>query len=230
MKRLFTIALSLLTISSFAQKGSIKGNIADAETGETLIGATVQIVGTVKGAAADFDGNYEILGVEPGTYAIVCNYISYDPDTITGIVVKPGQATVYDFKMGSAAISMQEFVVVARQNKGGSNYILNAKQEPATLLDGISAKEIARGGDGDVAGAVKRVTGVTVEGGKYVYVRGLSDRYSKTTLNQAVIPSLDPRRNAVQMDLFPTSMIDNVSIYKTFSPCLLYTSPSPRDA
>ena len=218
MKRILFITLCLISTASFAQKGSIQGTISDAETGETLIGATVQIVGTVKGAAADLDGNYTILGIEPGTYSLVCNYISYDADTIKGVVVTADQVTTQDFKMGTVGIAMEEFVVVARQNKGGSNYILNAKQESATLLDGISAKEIARGGDGDVAGAVKRVTGVTVEGGKYVYVRGLSDRYSKTTLNGAVIPSLDPRRNAVQMDLFPTSMIDNVSIYKTFSP------------
>ena len=108
--------------------------------------------------------------------------------------------------------------LLPRANKGGNNYILNAKKESASLLDGISSKEISRGGDSDVAGAVKRVTGVTVEGGKYVYVRGLSDRYSKTLLNGAVIPSLDPRRNAVQMDIFPTAMIDNVSIYKSISP------------
>jgi TonB-dependent receptor len=218
MKSLFTILFTLLNILAFAQEGSITGKITDAETGEELIGATVVIAGTTRGAAADLDGNYSILGIEAGTYTIVCQYISYQPDTLKNVVVKEGEATVYNFNMGSAAIAMDEFVVVARANKGANNYILNAKQASATLLDGISSKEISRGGDGDVAGAVKRVTGVTVEGGKYVYVRGLSDRYSKTVLNGAVIPSLDPRRNAVQMDLFPTAMIDNVSIYKTFSP------------
>lgn len=217
MKNLFTIIFTTLALGVYAQNAEIKGKVTDAETGEELIGATVQIAGTTKGAAADLDGNYSILGIEPGTYTIVCNYISYESDSVT-VVVKEGQGTIHDFVMGNAGIKMDEFVVVARANKGGNNYILNAKQESATLLDGISSKEIARGGDSDVAGAVKRVTGVTVEGGKYVYVRGLSDRYSKTTLNGAVIPSLDPRRNTVQMDLFPTSMIDNVSIYKTFSP------------
>ena len=65
---------------------------------------------------------------------------------------------------------------------------------------------------------MKRVTGLSVEGGKYVYVRGLSDRYSKTTLNSAEIPGLDPNRNTVQMDLFPSSIIENMVVYKTFSP------------
>ena len=194
MKILILFILSFLSFSAFAQTGSISGIIRDAETEEELIGATVVIEGTTRGAAADLDGNYIISGLEPGTYSIVCNYISYKSITIENIVVTANKTTTHDFEMGSAGISMDEFVVVARANKGGNNYILNAKQESATLLDGISAKEITRGGDSDVAGAIKRVTGVTVEAGKYVYVRGLSDRYTKTTLNGTVIPSLDPRR------------------------------------
>ena len=218
MHKILSILFTIFTLSSYAQEGSIKGKITDAETGEELIGATVVIAGTTKGSAADLDGNYSIEGIVAGSYTIVCQYISYQSDTLKNIVVKENEATIHHFSMGSAAIKMEEFIVVARANKGANNYILNTKQASATLLDGISSKEISRGGDYDVASAVKRVTGVTVESGKYVYVRGLSDRYSKTVLNGAVIPSLDPRRNAVQMDIFPTAMIDNVSIYKTFSP------------
>ncbi len=79
---------------------------------------------------------------------------------------------------------------------------------------------MSKSGDSDVASAVKRVTGVTVQDGKYIYVRGLGDRYSKTTLNGSSIPGLDPNRNTVQMDLFPTNLIDNILVYKTFSPHL----------
>ena len=85
-------------------------------------------------------------------------------------------------------------------------------------MEVIGAKEIAKRGDSDAASAAKRVTGLTIEGGKYVYVRGLSDRYSKTTLNKAEIPGLDPNKNAVQLDLFPTSMIENMKVIKTFTP------------
>ena len=84
------------------------------------------------------------------------------------------------------------------------------------MLDGISAQAMRRSGDSEAAGALRRVTGVNVEGGKYVYVRGLSDRYSKTTLNGVDIPGLDTERNTVQMDLFPTNLIDNLVVYKTF--------------
>jgi len=218
MKNTLLILFCLASFSVYSQTGSIRGNISDTETGETLIGATVMLAGTTTGAAADLDGNFTINNIEPGTYKVVCKFISYQTDTLQNIVVRPDEATTANFKMDLASVKMDEVVIQARANKSGKYYMLNTKQESAVLLDGITSKEIARGGDSDVAGALQRVTGVSVEGGKYVYVRGLSDRYSKTTLNGAVIPSLDPRRNAVQMDMFPVSMVDNISIYKTFSP------------
>src|SRR5690606_10650162 len=74
-----------------------------------------------------------------------------------------------------------------------------------------------RMGDSDAASSMKRVPGVSVEGGKYVYVRGLGDRYTKTILNGVDIPGLDPDRNTMQMDIFPTNIIDNIIVHKTFS-------------
>jgi len=220
MKKIIIGIFVFLSISVLAQNGSVIGKVIDAETGEELIGATVVLSGTTTGAAANLFGDYEIKNLEPGTYTLVCKYISYQSDSISGVLVKAGEITSLNIEMSTSAIKMNEVTIRAKANRAGLNYMLNTKQESAILLDGISAKEIARGGDNDVAGALKRVTGVTVEGGKYVYVRGLSDRYSKTTLNRAIVPSLDPRRNAVQMDMFPVSMVDNISIYKTFSPDL----------
>ena len=88
------------------------------------------------------------------------------------------------------------------------------------LFDAITADQFSKIGANDAAGALKKVTGVTITGGKYVYVRGLGDRYSKSTLNGSEIPNLDPDKNAIQLDLFPTSLIDNIMVYKTFTPDL----------
>ncbi|MBK6526392.1 MAG: TonB-dependent receptor plug domain-containing protein [Crocinitomicaceae bacterium] len=71
-------------------------------------------------------------------------------------------------------------------------------------------------GDGDAAGAITRMPGVSVSGGKYVCVRGLGDRYNKTLLNGGDIPGLDPDRNAIQRDIFPTNVIDNMIVHKSF--------------
>src|SRR5690606_31622916 len=77
---------------------------------------------------------------------------------------------------------------------------------------------ISRGGSSDAADAMERVTGASVQGGKYVFVRGLGDRYANTQLNSAELPTADPDRRAVQFDLFPSNFIENIVTLKTFTP------------
>ncbi len=202
----------------FSQNGSITGNVIDKDRGETLIGATIIIEGTTTGTTTDFDGNYTLKGLTPGTYSIVCSFISYEPIKVTGVEVKSNTPTVINFSLREATIGLEEVVVSARAVQKTEQALLTLQRKSANVLDGISAQQISRLGDNDAAGALKRVTGISVEGGKYVYVRGLSDRYSITTLNKAEIPGLDPNRNTVQMDLFPSNIIENMVVSKTFSP------------
>ena len=221
MIRTFALTLIGVLFGTFllAQKGIIRGKVTDAKTGETLIGAAVVIAGTTNGSSTDIDGNYSIEALQPGTYNLVCRFISYDSDTIRNVQVKANEVTIQNFTMGESAIELDVGVeITARQDRASENYMLTMQKKSATVMDGISSSQIKRAGDSDAAGAVKRVTGVSVEGGKYVYVRGLSDRYSLTLLNGAQIPSLDPQRNSVQLDIFPTNLIDNIVIVKTFSP------------
>ena len=84
-------------------------------------------------------------------------------------------------------------------------------------MDAVSAQEFKKAGDGNAASAAKRVSGVSIDGGKYVFVRGLGDRYTKTQLNGMDIPGLDPDRNSIQMDIFPANIIDNIKVLKSFS-------------
>lgn len=223
MQKILTmLVLAMLTISGFAQNGTIRGTVTDGETGETMIGAAVIIVGSnpTKGGSTDLDGKYEIPNVEPGNYKLMVRMMSYANDTVD-ITVKADDVIIKDFLVGSSAILIEnEVEIVAKMNRAGDAHMDRMRKQEASLMDGMSAQQIARAGDSNVASAVKRGVGVTVEGGKYVYVRGLSDRYSKTTLNGAEIPGLDPNRNAVQMDLFPTNLVDNLTILKSFSPDL----------
>ena len=108
-------------------------------------------------------------------------------------------------------------VVVGEAIRTNESGIINMKMKSAGMIDGISSEKIRQTGDGNVAEATKRVAGVTVDNGKYVFVRGLGDRYSKTTLNGVDIPGLDPDKNTLQMDIFPTNLINNVVVSKTFT-------------
>ena len=216
---LLTFLCVLLGASVFAQNGTIRGTIIDAETGEAMIGATVVIKGTTNGAATDIDGKFTI-SVAAGTYTLVVSYVSFQTKEVKGIEVKAGQVVVQNVKLGTDAKSLEVVVVTAKVERKAEVALLTMQKKSALVQDGISAQAISRAGDSNAAGAIKRVTGVSVEGGKYVYVRGLGDRYTKTTLNGADIPGLDPDRNTVQMDLFPSNLIDNMVILKTFSPDL----------
>src|SRR5690606_7342876 len=112
---------------------------------------------------------------------------------------------------------LDEVVISAQAIRTTEEAMLTVRRKSFVVMDGISSAAFSRIGDGDAAAAAKRVTGVSIEDGKYAYVRGLGDRYSKTTLNGMEIPGLDPDRNTVQIDLFPTSLIDNLVVVKSAS-------------
>ncbi len=223
MKITIFIIISFVFILSglqgYSQKGFLRGKIIDEKTGEELIGATVVVTGTTKGTITDFDGNYSIE-LDEGTYNFTCSYISYQTQNYQAIKIKADDVTIINIQLDEAQVALDEVYVVARASRRTEAALQVLQRRSSVVLDGISAQQISRLGDSDAAGALKRVTGVSVEGGKYIYVRGLSDRYSKTTLNGAEIPGLDPNRNTVQLDLFPSNIIENMVIHKTFSPNL----------
>lgn len=219
MKRILQTIILVLTINTAFSQGNIEGKVTSADNGETLIGATVLLKGTTTGALVDFDGNYFIPNIKAGTYSVICQYISFQADTVT-LTIKDGETTSHHFVLKTSSMAIEMFTIEAKADRKNEEFLLQVKKKSPGLMEVIGAKEIAKRGDSDAASAAKRVTGLTIEGGKYVYVRGLSDRYSKTTLNKAEIPGLDPNKNAVQLDLFPTSMIENMKVIKTFTPDL----------
>jgi outer membrane receptor protein involved in Fe transport len=200
--------------------GTIRGKILDASTGEALIGANVFLTGTTIGTISDLDGNFTLPDVSPGKVSVTASYVSYETQVFDAIEVEPGKVAIVNANLVLSSQAIDEVVVVARKREQTEAAVLVMKKKMPTVLDGISSQQISRLGDSDAASALKRVTGVSVEGGKYVYVRGLSDRYSTTTLNGAQIPGLDPEKNTVQMDLFPSNIIENLMVFKTFSPDL----------
>ncbi|PIQ50364.1 MAG: TonB-dependent receptor [Cytophagales bacterium CG12_big_fil_rev_8_21_14_0_65_40_12] len=205
----------LTTFSLFGQEGIIRGTVYDEGAGETLIGATVLIKDTNNGAITDFDGKFEIK-VAPGTYDLQVSFVSLKTVTISGVVVVAGKPTIINnIYLKEDFSELDEIIVTAELERNSEVAVNIIKMKAPNLLDGIAAATFQKIGDSDASDAVKRITGVSVEGGKYVYVRGLGDRYTKTTLNGVDIPGLDPDRNTLQMDIFPTSLIDNLMVYKS---------------
>jgi len=212
-----TLMMVGVLFPTIAQQSFIRGSIIEESTGEYLPGARLMIQNQKKGAYSDIDGKFSI-SIEPGTYNIVVTFSGYDTITVENVEVKPDDVTFLDdIKMGENVSDFEEVVITAERKTNTENAILSLKQKSSNMIDGISSSNFRKIGDSDAGSAMKRVPGVSLNGGKYIFVRGLGDRYSKTLLNGLDVPGLDPDRNTVQMDIFPTNIIDNIIVNKSFS-------------
>jgi TonB-dependent receptor len=217
-----TTLLSLLILFapgvSAQNTGKIRGKLVDAANGEGLIGANVIIDGKSLGAAADIDGNFTIDLVPAGTYTLRASMIGYAKKTVTGVEVKAGETTTLEMTLAPEAFEMEEVVVEAKILTNNEVGLLKDRQKATSISDAISSEDISRSGSSDAAAAMNKVTGASTVDGKYIYIRGLGERYTSTQLNGAEVPSADPNRRAVQLDLFPASFLENLVTTKTFTP------------
>ena len=217
LKALFFFFSLMTTINvSIAQTGSIRGAIIEATSGDVAPGVRILISGTKQGCVSDLDGKYE-LSLDAGKYELIFSSNFYDTLRMTDVEVKPNQINILPIvKMGEVATNIEEVVVSATRRVDTDVAVLVLKQKAPNAIDGISAASFRKIGDSDAAGAITRVPGVSVTNGKYVFIRGIGDRYNKTVLNGMDIPGLDPDRNTLQMDIFPTNIIENMIVSKSF--------------
>jgi TonB-dependent receptor len=215
-KNIYSLLCFLIFVSfiSFAQTGKIAGTVMDGEFAEPMAFANILVKDTTTGTNSDFDGKYE-LELEEGTYTLVFSFVGYDTQEISDVIIKANQVLTIDVTLTTN--TLDTVIVTTSVKRNTENAILNLQRNSVTLLDGLSAQSIKSTGASDLASAIKSVPGVSIEGGKYVYVRGLGDRYTKSILNGVDIPGLDPDRNTIQMDLFPTNILDNIIVIKSAS-------------
>ncbi len=195
--------------------GEIVGVVQD-HAGESLPGVNIWIPELEKGISTDINGHFQLKKIPVGTYSLRISYISYQTQ-LRKVQVQAGVATQVNIDLLSTSTELSGVEIKTERTRDNALAMLDLRRKSVHLLEGLSVAQMKRFGDNDVGQAMRRMTGVTVEEGQYVYVRGLSDRYNRTVLNGASIPGLDPNRNSTQMDIFPVHLIDNVVVYKTFS-------------
>lgn len=203
-----------------AAVGSISGKVSDAEGGEILRGATVQVVDTKKGAYTDVKGTYSIKGLPVGKYSLKFNFIGFTSKTVQDVEVKAGETTQLNIVLQSAIKKTEEVVVTVKRVNDNAAAALAQRKNAAQVSDGISEAEMKKLPDADAGQALKRVPGVTLVGDKFVYVRGVGERYSNTTLNGATLTSTEPDKKAFAFDMFPTEFLQNANVAKSFTPDL----------
>ncbi len=218
MKRICIFFLFVLLGQTAYGQGVIKGLVYDAKAKDILPTATVMVDSSQKGVRTGMDGTFS-LELPAGTYNLRVSFVGFEPQLINGVEVADGLVTNLDtVKIGiTKETQLQGAVVTAKLKPSSENAFLKLKQISSNVIDGMTASSFRKIGDGDAAASIKRVSGVSVNDGKYVFVRGLGDRYTKTMLNNLDVPGLDPDRNTIQMDIFPTGIIDNLVINKSFS-------------
>ncbi|MDC1068889.1 TonB-dependent receptor [Candidatus Kapabacteria bacterium] len=221
-KLMLLVLLFIAPTITLSQNSKIAGKVIDEETGDELISATVILKDKsnkiVTGAQTKYDGTFLLKKVKPGIYKLTVNYVGYQTKTVDSLEIESGKDVSLDLSLKTDAIMTQEVVVEARAIKDNSAALLKDRQKSASSQDAIGAQEMSSKGASDAGDALKKVTGVTIKDNKTLVVRGLSNRYAKTQLNGAALPSADPDSRSVDLDMFSTGMIENIVTIKTATP------------
>lgn len=217
------LAFSLAAMGGAAEPGAtgtVTGSLYDAQTGRVIAGATVEVAGQAARTASSAEGAFR-LELAPGVYTLRISAPRYLPVQVEGVTVTAGQVTDASTVLALASeVTTVDVVEKISAVAASAEAMLAERKLAANSSDGLSSSEIRNQAASDAAGALTKVTGVSLVDGGYVYVRGLGERYSATMLNNALIPTTEPERRVVPLDLFPAHLVDSIRVLKTYTPDL----------
>ncbi len=185
--------------------------------GEPVASAKVYARGTQISGTTNRAGTV-ILDLPKGPQVISVTHPKFSTQVVRDIRISQGDVELKTVELTPAGLVLEDFVVLAPNLKGSIQALIEVRRRSSDVADVMSAEQMSKSGDSDAAGSLKRVTGLTLKDGKYVYVRGLGERYSSTLLNGVALPSPDPSRRVVPLDLFPVQFLDSMIIQKSYSP------------
>lgn len=216
-KRSILIWLSpMLFVLAMAQT-TVKGLVYDKKTNEPLIGASILVQGSTLGTITNVDGMYELAKVPAGVQTLVVNSMSYEPQKVQ-VVLESGKAQELNVAMDEAGLNLSDVMVVTQRKTDTDLSMLSSIKLSTQVVSGVSSQQIGKTLDKDASEVVKRVPGVTIQDNRFIVVRGLNQRYNNVWLNNAATPSSETDVKAFSFDAVPSSMIDNLMIYKTGAP------------
>jgi outer membrane receptor protein involved in Fe transport len=202
--------------------GGLRGVVYDAEFDGPVPEATVRVLELNRQTNTVEDGHFLFSDVPAGSYTLTVSKPGYERFVQAAVVVAAGSLADVTVRLKGEFTEMEELVVRDTDLADTTSEIglLNLRGTSLSFQDSISKDMMSRAGAGDAATALRLVVGASVADGKYATVRGLSDRYVGTALNGIRIPSSDPRKRAVHLDVFPAGTIESMTVSKTFTPDL----------
>lgn len=216
---IFSTIMCCAPLMHILAQGSLRGKVVDKETGEPIIGATIQIKKTNRIGISDLDGNFIISDVAPGVLDVECSYLGYGTQRVLGVQVKDDRVALAYFKLeeGNARELGIDVVVTAEAAKHLEAILLAKRKKSSKFLETLSSEEIFRTGTATAAQAAKNLTGVTVEDNKYIYVRGLGGRYVKVLINGAELAQNILQEGGSNLQIMAPIALDNITLYKNFT-------------
>lgn len=215
---LCTGAVPALVSPLTAQSSRITGRVVDTRTSSPIAHVRVTIESNGAEAVTDLDGRYLLTGVHSGTVTVVAQGIGFGMKRVTGVSVPNDGTATLDISLDPVVLQLQGITVTAELERGAAAAVLDVRRTSQFVMDAVGSEEISRLPASDAADVAQRMPGVTVTDGRYVFVRGLGERYSQTSLNGSALPSPEPEREVVPLDLFPSQFLETVSMQKTYTP------------
>jgi len=199
------------------QSVRVVGVVRDEANAIALPGVPVEIVGSEQVVYTDVDGRY-VIQVPPGKYQVKIVIEGYQEKTVD--IVATGRTVTADVGLTMArfaeTVTVRATAIDVATSSAEAQMI--ERKQASVITDNVGSQEMKQNGDSDAAAAMSRVTGLSLVDNQYVFVRGLGERYSNTTLAGSVLPTTEPDKKVVPLDLFPTGLIDSVQVNKSYSP------------
>jgi TonB-dependent receptor len=214
IKILFCILF--ISLKAFTQT-QVSGTISDSLSGESLIGAIIVDQESQKSTATDLDGKFNLI-LPKGNHKLKFSYITYD--VYEKEVIISDKPVILDIKLQPQVTEIKGVTITAESNKASVAELTQTQKNNSAVVDGTTAESFKKTPDSKASDVFKRISGVSIQEGKFVIIRGLNDRYNYGIINGATLPSSESDRKAFSFDIFPSNMIDNILVYKSGRPDL----------
>lgn len=224
MKKVIACILSCFVFTfSFAQTKytKIAGKISDSTTESPLVGVSVILENNkVIGTKTDAEGNF-FFNVETGKkYDIRISNIGYQTKILSDVEVTDRDNSFIIVSLQKANLQLGNVIVKTSARKETAASLYTTQKNSSAISDAISAEVIKKSPDKNTSEVLRRVSGASIQDNKFVIIRGLNERYNTSLLNNSILPSTEPDKKAFSFDIIPSSLIDNITIYKSPTPDL----------
>ena len=217
--RLRILIVMLFVSASFLNAQSIKlsGKVINTKN-EPLQGASIIVKDAGKQVQADVEGKFYVTLEAGKKYILTVSNTGYQTKEITDVDVTANQENYLEIVLQDKSNLEAVIIKTSSRKQESTNALITFQRSNTALSSGLAADFIRRTPDRNTGEVLKRVSGASIQDGKFVIIRGLSERYNSAVINNAQLPSTEPDKKAFSFDVIPSSLVDNIIINKTATP------------